>query len=267
MEGVKVGDVLRPPMVLQEPSINPDIWRDTSALLNDYRIISGQTGAKLSGSSDANTATEAQFIERASTLRDAELQKAVYKWLRTALKKMLQLVRATLTTTLFAKMRAMTDEELGQLIMSIYGIPPEAAVMFPGLSEHLRLTFGQEKMQPVTRTDLEFEADVEIAPGSTRPRSLAQEKAQFLEFLQIFAQFPQLAMSRALLEDLQRKYEFINPQIVNELQMLAQTLMMVNANQAGRNQGGQNTAKENTEGQGNGESTQLQAQAARGVGG
>ena len=266
MEGVKISDMTQKPEVLVEPSINPDIWRDTSSLLNDYRIITGQTGAKLSGSSDANTATEAQFIERASTLRDAEMQKAVYKWMRAALRKMLQLVKATLTNGMFVKLRGMNEQEMAQFLMSVYGIMPEMAVAFPGLQEYLIQTFGNEKMEHVSREDLTFEADVDIQPGSTRPRSLPLEKSQFLEFLQIIAQAPQLLMSRALLEELAKKYEFLNPQIVNELQMLAQMMMQVNATQAGRGQGGQNTAKENTEGQGNSESSQNQAQAARGIG-
>ena len=266
MEGVKIADMTQAPRILEEPNINPAIWQDVNLLLNDYRIISGQTGAKMSGSSESNTATEAQFVERASSLRDAELQKAVYKWLKTALKKMLQLVSATLTNGMFVKLRGMTDEEMGQMLMSVYGIQPEMAVAFPGLSEQLIQTFGNEKLEHISREDLTFEADVDIVPGSTRPRSLAQEKTQFLEFLQIIAQAPQLLMSRALLEELARKYEFLNPAIINELQMLAQMMMQVNATQAGRGQGGQNTSKENTEGQGNSENNQIKAQAARGIG-
>jgi len=267
MEGVKINDMTQLPQILAEPSINGDIWRDTTALLNDYRVITGQTGAKLSGSSVANTATEAQFIERASTLRDAELQKAVYKWLKTALRKMLQLVKATLTNRMFVKLRGMNEQEMAQMLMSVYGIQPEMVVAFPGLQEHLIKTFGNEKLEPVSREDLTFEADVDIVPGSTRPRSLPQEKSQLLEFLTIFAQNPQIAYSRLLMEELARKYEFLNPAIVNELVMLAQMLVQVNATQAGRGgQGGQNTAKENTQGQGPGQDQQRQAQAARGIG-
>lgn len=265
MEGVKVRDTNRPPMPVDAPNINPSIWQDTSLLMNDYRIITGQTGAKMSGSSDANTATEAQFIERASTLRDAELQKAVYKWLRAALRKMLQLVKGTLTNGMFVKLRGMTKEEMGAMLMSIYGVSPEQAMAFPGLIDEMIQKFGNDKMEHVSREDLIFEADIDVTPGSTRPRSLPAEKAQFLEFLQIFAQFPQLAMSRALLDELAKKYEFLNPAIVNELQMLAQTLIQVNATQAGRSQGGQKTAPENTPGQGNGEATQMRAQAQRGL--
>lgn len=266
MEGVMVKDINRLPTPFAEPNLNPSLWQDTSALLNDYRIITGQTGAKMSGSSDANTATEAGFIERASTLRDAELQKAVYKWLRSALRKMLQLVRATLTTTMYVKLRGMTQEEMGMFVASVHGIPPEALQMLPGLQQYLVQTFGNDKIEPVNREALTFEADIEIVPGSTRPRSLPQEKAQLLEFLTLFAQSPQIAMVPSLMQEIASKYEFLSPNVVQECQQLAMFMMQVNANQAGRSQGGQNTAKENTQGQGNGESTQQQAQAARGIG-
>ena len=264
MEGVNVKDVTRLPQIPPEPNINAAIWADTQLILSDFRVISGQTGAKLSGSSEANTATEASFIERASTLRDAELQKVVFRWLKSALKKMLQLVQATLTNGMFVKLRGMNDQEIANFAASVYGIPPEAIALYPQMASFLVNTFGQEKMEHVSREDLTFEAEVDIQPGSTRPRSLPAEKAQFLEFLQIIAQAPQLLMSRALLEELARKYEFLNPMIINELQMMAQMMMMQNSVVAGR--GGQNTAKENTEGQGNSDSSQIQAQAARGIG-
>ena len=266
MEGVRVQDIMRVPVAFAEPTLNPAIWQDSAAILNDWRIITGQTGAKLSGSTDANTATEASFIERASTLRDAELQKAVYKWLRTALRKMLQLVRATLTTGMWVKLRGMTQEEMAMYVASVHGLPPEMLQLLPGLQQYLVQTFGNDKMEHVSREDLTFEADIEIVPGSTRPRSLPQEKAQLLEFLQLFAQSPQIALVPSLMQEIASKYEFLSPQVVQECQQLAMMMVQMNANQAGRNQGGQNTAKENTPGQGNSEGTQQQAQAARGVG-
>ncbi len=96
------------PQPMAEANLNASITNDVPALLMDWRIITGQTGAKM-GMTDADTATEATFVERASNLRDAELQKAVLRWLKTAGKKMWQLVRATLTLQLFVKLRGMDD--------------------------------------------------------------------------------------------------------------------------------------------------------------
>ena len=99
MEGVLIQDSNRPPSAMPDPPLNPSITNDVPALLMDWRLITGQTGAKM-GVTSADTATEATYVERASNLRDAELQKAVYRWLKVAGQKMWQLVKSTLTLSL-----------------------------------------------------------------------------------------------------------------------------------------------------------------------
>jgi len=113
---------------------------------------------------------------------------------------------------------------------------------------------------------LDFEADVDVLPGSTKPRSLTSERAQFLEVMQILAKAPQLMMSRLLMEELFKKYEFINPALIDELQLMAQNMMAVNANQAGRTppeQGGEGSVPENTKGKGPGNLAQAKAKIAQ----
>ena len=100
-----------------------------------------------------------------------QLQKVVFRWLKSALKKMFQLVQATLTNGMFVKLRGMTEQEIANMAASVYGIPPEAIALYPQLATYLINTFGQEKMDHVTREDLTFEAEMDIQPGSTRPRS------------------------------------------------------------------------------------------------
>ena len=68
-------------------------------------------------------------MQRSSDLRDSEMQKAVQKWLKTALKKMFQLVRKTLTVQMFVKIRGMADQEVAQFLMAKYQIPPEAVAL------------------------------------------------------------------------------------------------------------------------------------------
>lgn len=241
MEGVMVRDINRPPMPMDERALNSAITNDVPALMMDWRIITGQTGAKM-GVSDADTATEATFVERASNLRDAQLQKAVVAWLKVAGKKMWQLVRATLTLQLFIKMRGMDDRAVQTYLQSTYGIPPQALQLFPNLADGLVQRFGQQTVEPVNREDLQFEADIDIVPASTRPRNLTVERQQWLEFLGLIAQAPQLAMSRALLEETAAKFDFISPQMVEEVSALAQMMVQIQLMQAGRPQqvGGSN---------------------------
>lgn len=245
MEAAMVRDVGRPPKMMETQDLNPAIYNDIPVLLNDYRIISGQTGAKL-GSPGADTATEASFVERASQLRDSDLQKAVIIWLRIAGKKMLQRVKATLTLDYWVKLRGMDDKAVNAYLTSVYKVPPELLEIFPSLKQGIIQRFGQEKAIRITREDLQFEADVDVQPGSTRPRSLAVERQQWLEFLQIIGSAPQLALSRELLAETARKYEFISDRVVEELHLFA--VQMMQAQQATAGRGGQGTSVENTAG-------------------
>lgn len=257
MEGVMVTDVNRPPVPMADTPLNASITNDVPALLMDWRIITGQTGAKMGVAGDT-TATEATFVERASNLRDAEMQKSVIRWLRVAGKKMLQLVRSTLTLQMFVKLRGMDDKSVDLYLASTFGIQPEMNMMFPQLKQGLINRFGQETIEPISREDLQFEADIDIIPTSVKPRNLTVERQQWLEFLGLIAQAPQLALSRTLLEETAAKFDFISPQMVEEIHALAIQMMMANQAQAGRTQGGENveTGKGSAEAKKNGNMSQ-----------
>jgi hypothetical protein len=78
---------------------------------------------------------------------------------------------------------------------------------------------------------------VTVTPGSTRPKSLDAERRAWVEVLKIIGAAPQLALSRKLLEYTLAKFEIEDDALVEELHLLAQQMVQVNANQAGRNQG------------------------------
>lgn len=242
MMAVKVSDVMRPPLVLPTPDINPAIYHNVPMMQNDWRIITGQTGARLSAPS-GDTATEATFVERAANLRDADLQDAVQDWLSTAGGKMLQLVQGTLTLGLWIKMRGFSDKDFLKWAERYQGIPQERMMTLlqtmPQLKPMLMARFGDEKWQFITREELTFEADVSVAPGSMRPRNLDVERRNWLEFLRILGQFPQLALSRELLRKTAEKFEITDERMLDELSALAEKMVNIQNQVAGRNQGGE----------------------------
>ena len=243
MGAAKVTDVMRPPLVLPTPDINPAIYKNVPMLMNDWRIITGQTGARLSGP-EGSTATESTFVERAANLRDAELQDLIQDWLADSGKKMLQLVKKTLTLGLWIKMRGFSDKEFMKYAERYFQMPQEQmqALMqgIPGLKEMIMLRFGDEKWEMVTREQLTFEADVSVAPGSMRPRNLDLERKNWFELLKIIGQFPQLALSRELLKETASKFEGINDRMLDELTALAEKMINIQSNVAGREGGDQN---------------------------
>lgn len=246
MQAAKAND-LNAVKVLEVPPLSLDIWRDIPLLDQDWRNITGQPGTRMALAESGTTATADTFAERASSLRDSDMQKAVTRWLSTAGRKMFQCVKETLTLELWVQMRELDDQEFSDYLERVYGFPKDQQTMMaralPGLKEAFRERFGQAKWLPVTREDLIFEADVTVAPGSTRPRNLDTERADWFRFLEILGRAPQLALSRLLLQETAAKFGgTIDERMLDELTALAEKMVQVNARQAGRDQGGANGA-------------------------
>ena len=235
MEWAKVLDV-NAVKILETPPMNMDIWRDVPALQADWRIITGQTGARLSDP-DKGTATEATFVERAAGLRDADTQKAVIRWMSEAGRKMFQAIKATLTLNMWIALREMNDSEFQEYAKRVYGLDPLMLKTVPHLKDVIKDRIGEQKWVQVTREELQFEADVSVVPGSTRPRNLDTERNAWMEFLKVIGAAPQLALSRELLRYTAEKFEVNDERLLDELTALAQQMVAVNANQAGRSAG------------------------------
>lgn len=238
MEGVEVTDITRPPVAFGDVPLSLDVARSTAALQYDWRVITGATGTRLSGEADSKTATEAAFTERAANLRDGEMQALVATWLGRAGSKMLQLVRQTLTLDLYVKVRGYSDRDFqellqtpsfGQYIAAQFGPQiaqalPQLLEVMPGMAQRLRERLGQEQFLRVSRDALQWEADVEVIPASLRLRNQESEKASWLQFLGVIGQFPQILMSRVLLEETAAKFDFLSQDAVDELMLLGQRM-------------------------------------------
>jgi hypothetical protein len=229
----KVQDVGHPPAILAAPDLNPAIYRDIPMLLYDWVFITGQSGPRVARA-EGETATEATFVERAANLRGVDMQDLVNDWLAAAGRKMLQAVKATLTLDMWIRIREATDREFQDYLQRVYGVDPQQLEQVPDLREQFRQSFGHEKWVRVTREAMQFEADVTVSPGSARPRGLAVERGEWLQFLQLLGQFPQLALSRELLRQTAEKFETISDAMVDELHLLAKQMMAAQQQVAGR---------------------------------
>src|SRR3990167_3602805 len=237
MEGAKVTDITRPPKVIESPDLNPAIYKDIALLQLDWRTITGQTGARL-GNPESDTATEATYVERASNIRETDMRRGVEAWLAEGGLKMFKRVKATLTLDYYVKLRGFSTEEYLKYVQATFRLSPEQIQFLPGVKEVFREHFGATTFRAVTRDDIQFEADVTIAAGSTRPKNLEGERRAFISVLEIFGRAPQLLMSRELTSRVLRMFEMEDGRLLDELTAVAQKMIEVNANQAGRNQGG-----------------------------
>lgn len=237
LSAAKVNTIKNVPVILTDPPVPPSFFADLNALESDWRIITGQSGARLQDP-DKGTATESSFVERAAGLRDTDLYRHVDSWLSTAGIKMKRLVESTLTLGMMINIRGYNDKEFKQYAERTYGLKPEALEFIPGLKEIFKERFGQDQWKNVTREQLQFESEVTVIPGSYKPHNLDTERSQWIQFLTMIGKYPQLTMSRELLQETASKFEYISEKMVDELYALGKKMMDAQQKTAGRSGGG-----------------------------
>ena len=219
----QVNDTQKPPVGVQKPPMHDSLVRILPLLQGEWRIITGQTGARLADPS-SDTATEAAFAERAGNLRDSRKQDAINDWLSRAGWLMLKLLRKNLTFKMWVKLRGYTNRDTEGWLMR-RGVQPALVRQVPGAWDMVLNLLGQEKWEEIAQEDLDFDAEVQVVPGSARARNLEVERKQWIEFLQVLGAAPQIAMSRELLRETAEKFETINERMIDEIYALSQQML------------------------------------------
>jgi hypothetical protein len=214
MQGVQVTDITRPPTIMPDGSLSTDVARNIPYLLADWQRVTGASGTRL-GDPDSGTATEAVISEQNAAVRDNELRTMIHEWLGEAGSKMLQLIRQTLTLDIWVQMREWNNAQIQQFLASpgfeaylATRVGPgqvsqwiQMIQTMPGMQEMLRQKFAQLKPMRVTRSQLQFEADVQVLPSTVRPL----HRAQLLQLVSLLG--PMAMMSPTLLEELLASFE------------------------------------------------------------
>ena len=232
MEAVKVTDLNNPPQVLTVPDVSQTIHANISISAGDWMRVTRRSGARL-GRMEKGTATEANLVEQSSNVGDIDLQHHVIMWMGRAGVKMLQLLQANMTLDVMTRIRGLTDEEVLRHAKELYNLEPDQIHLFPGVKKAMTERLGKDEWVSVTREELLFQAGVTVDPGSSRPRNLENERQQWMEFLTLIGQFPQLALSHEVMKETAAKYDFLNERAVDELVALAQQMIQVQQQTAG----------------------------------
>lgn len=233
MEGVKVSSMDRLPSAQTDPPLPVNISQDLTVLDAEWNRITGVGLPR-----GRNTATEARIEEASGEARDLDMRHDVNVWLSTAGRKMLQLMRGTMTLGIYVKMRGASDTLYLNYVARQYG--PEFArniQEFPGVRRAFDEQFGNDRWQVLGREALEFEAEVSIAPGSARPRNMETEKQDFIQIIKLLGSAPILTQSRALLARVAEMFEFFDMSMIDEILAASQRSQQIEAIQAGRLQG------------------------------
>lgn len=244
MQAIKINDIQRPPVVLQDPQLPQNVAQDLNILESDWVFVTGVSGARTGGQNrGADSVFEAKVQVQSGEVRDLEMRHSVNVWLATCGRKMLRLLKETMTLGMYVRMRGTSDSHLLTYIAQRYG--PEAArdlQEIPLARAQFDRTFGNDRWLRLTAEELDFEADVSVTPGSARPRNMESEKQDFFQFLSLVGGMPALMQSRSLLQRAGDMFDFIDTSLIDELYAMGQKMVELEQIKAGRMQGGEQPA-------------------------
>lgn len=220
MEAVLVNDVNKPPVAIPDPGSPPDIARDLALLEKDWLNATGTPGERM-GNPNSETATQALLSDRSATMREGEMKEAVTLWLTISGRKMLQLLKGTMTLETFVKIRDMSDADVARWVQQRFGQEAGLLEQVPGMKQQIIQRYGKERWMAVTRDDLQFEADVGVVPGSVQTRTPEQRAQQALLFQKSLAEvgavLPDLLTSREYIEEMAKLFGMQNDRMVDEI--------------------------------------------------
>ena len=168
---------------------------------------------------------------------------------------MFQLLQQTLTLDQHVAIRELSDKDLGAYLTQMTGQDLTQLQLQPRVRELLIKKVSHIKTFPVSRQQLEFEAEVEIVPGSTKPRNTEDEFNQLVQGGQLLG--PIVFTVEEYNEALLARFEQLSPEVAKQLAAVALRKVELDAVQAGRFQGG---SPQPAAGQNGGGSVQSQVQ-------
>lgn len=181
-------------------------WKEIDYLSNDLNEISGYSGNSR-GVADADSATEADILEKRLTIREGDRLSMVTEWILGIAQKLDQLVQANITK-----------------------------------DEAIRITGPQgemwEQVRAIDYEAIEGEFEYTINLGATSPQLPQLERAQFLALLTLLSQAPQLMLNPTLMKRVFEMHNIEDEVLVQELMKLAQMMMAGVIPMSGKGAGG-----------------------------
>lgn len=191
---------------IADAALDQNGWKEIDYLSNDLNEISGYSGNSR-GVADADSATEADILEKRLTIREGDRLSMVTEWILGIAQKLDQLVQANITK----------DEAI-----RITG--PQGEIW-----EQVRATDYEE-------IDGEFEYSINL--GATSPQLPQLERAQFIALLTLLSQAPQLMLNPTLMKRVFEMHNIEDEILIQELMNMAKMMMAGVIPMSGKSGGG-----------------------------
>lgn len=203
-----------------EPIQNADLGSAINAAIGtsnqDINEISGSS-ANSRGVSDRTTATESEYINQRATIRETAERDRISRFFGRIGREILLTARDRWVLGIWAQRTSDSKQDL-----------------FEEMKEN------EQALQWVTSEDLKDGFDFRITVDLTTMSAAAREgeKKNYLEFLAIVTQYPQVAMSPTLIRQTAYVTGFRNEKIIKEMQKMALLHQLGMMNQIGQQPGG-----------------------------
>lgn len=193
--------------VKQANAIQPITDAPLSSSINQAIITSSEDINKLSGVSSASrgvtdrtTATQSQIIETRARLRESTEQQRVNKWICKIGREALLTARDKFTLGIWAEMTSDSASD-------VFGEVKANQAVYEFIS-------AKQLNDP-------YDFKIRIDVSSLSAPVQEEAKREFLEFLTITSQFPQIALSPTLIREAAYRVGYRNEKVIKEMQRMA----------------------------------------------
>jgi hypothetical protein len=198
---------------LPSPNLGAQHDQQMAVSRDDFNTITG-TSAEMRGGSSRDTATQAQIRERRGEIREARDKEIVATWLCAIGKEILSLAREKMVLPFWIKVSHDRPDLFGEY-------------------QHLENSWNLIRGEDLGDDD----ADVRITVSSMSPVDQVREKNNMNEFLALVTQYPQVAMSPTMIQEIADRTGFRNEKAIAEFVRAAQLLMTMNVVQLAQQTG------------------------------
>lgn len=184
---------------IDNPDLGPALDKAIVTSSDDLNKLS-RTSAEVRGVADRTTATQANIINQQASIGEDSDRDRIGCWYEKIGREALLLVRDKFTVGIWAQMKQNVGEQLFQTVQN-----------------------QPETYKWVTTEELNdgYDFKVTIDVTSLTPASAQKEQQNFLLFLGIVNQFPQIAMSPILIREAAYRCNYRNEKAIAEMQKMA----------------------------------------------
>lgn len=184
---------------IDNPDLGPALDKAIITSSDDLNRLS-RTSSEVRGVSDRTTATQANIINQQAQIGEDSDRDRIGSWYERIGREALLTIRDKFTIGIWAKMKQNPMESIFQTIQN-----------------------QPEIYKWVTTEELNdnYDFKIEIDVTSLSPSTAESEKQNFLLFISLISQFPQLAMSPVLIRETAYRCNYRNEKAIAELQKMA----------------------------------------------